>query len=154
MSKKVFIVPHDFTAVADFALSHAIATAKTLDAEILLLHVVAKEKAIAEAGRQLQDKKGDGISHLKEMLSDARKKLAAEAPKKAYEFAVVIPAQLAADDDALGKAAESLKEAHRQLKQTDGLDTKAMVERLEQAEEALDAGNAGQAIGLADGVVR
>jgi hypothetical protein len=29
-----------------------------------------------------------------------------------------------------------------------------MVERLEQAEEALDAGNAGQAIGLADGVVR
>ena len=112
------------------------------------------EKAIAEASRQLQQKDGEGVEHLKEMLADARKKLASEAPKKAYEFAVVIPVQLAADDDALGKAALSLKEAERQLKQTDGLDTSAMTQRLAQAEEALEAGNAGQAIGLADGVVR
>mgnify|MGYP004463438851 FL=1 len=112
------------------------------------------EKAIAEASRQLQQKEGEGVEHLKEMLADARKKLASEAPKKAYEFAVVIPVQLAADDDALGKAALSLKEANRQLKQTDGLDTSAMTQRLAQAEEALEAGNAGQAIGLADGVVR
>jgi len=112
------------------------------------------EKAIAEAGRQLQGKDGESIAHLKEMLNDAKKKLASEAPKKAYEFAVVIPAQLAADADALDKAAASLKEAHRQLKQTDGLNTEAMVERLHQAEDALEAGNAGQAIGLADGVVR
>ena len=112
------------------------------------------EKAIAEASRQLSKKEGEGIDHLREMLADARKKLASEAPKKAYEFAVVIPAQLAADDDALGKAAVSLKEAHRQLKQTDGLNTNAWVQRLTQAEDALDAGNASQAIGLADGVVR
>lgn len=112
------------------------------------------EKAIAEASRQLQQKDGEGVEHLKEMLADARKKLASEAPKKAYEFAVVIPVQLAADDDALGKAALSLKEAERQLKQTDGLDISAMTQRLAQAEEALEAGNAGQAIGLADGVVR
>lgn len=112
------------------------------------------EKAIAEAGRQLQGKDGESLAHLKEMLMDAKKKLASEAPKKAYEFAVVIPAQLAADDDALDKAAASLKEAHRQLKQTDGLNTEAMIERLHQAEGALEAGNAGQAIGLADGVVR
>ncbi|MDE0857801.1 MAG: hypothetical protein OSA38_04460 [Candidatus Poseidoniaceae archaeon] len=112
------------------------------------------EKAIGEAGRQLQGKSGDGVDHLREMLADARKKLASEAPKKAYEFAVVIPVQLAADDDALGKAAMSLKEAERQLKQTDGLDITMMTERLAQAEAALDDGNSGQAIGLADGVVR
>jgi hypothetical protein len=112
------------------------------------------ENAIGEAARQLQGKDGESMAHLKEMLKDAKKKLAAEAPKKAYEFAVVIPAQLAADDDALDKAAASLKEANRQLKQTDGLDTGAMEERLAQAETALQAGNAGQAIGLADGVVR
>ena len=128
-------------------------TSKKYSNEIIEWWSVA-EKAIAEAARQLQGNDGEGIAHLKEMLSDAKKKLAAEAPKKAYEFAVVIPAQLAADDDALGKAAESLKEAHRQLKQTDGLDTKAMIERLEHAETALESGNAGQAIGLADGVVR
>jgi hypothetical protein len=128
-------------------------TSKKYSNEIIEWWSVA-EKAIAEAARQLQGNDGEGVAHLKEMLSDAKKKLAAEAPKKAYEFAVVIPAQLAADDDALGKAAESLKEAHRQLKQTDGLDTKAMIERLEHAESALESGNAGQAIGLADGVVR
>tara|TARA_B100001564_G_scaffold137426_1_gene115392 strand:- start:1527 stop:2849 length:1323 start_codon:yes stop_codon:yes gene_type:complete len=128
-------------------------TSKKYSNEIIEWWSVA-EKAIAEAARQLQGNDGEGVAHLKEMLSDAKKKLAAEAPKKAYEFAVVIPAQLAADDDALGKAAESLKEAHRQLKQTDGLDTKAMIERLEHAETALESGNAGQAIGLADGVVR
>ena len=128
-------------------------TSKKYSNEIIEWWSVA-EKAIAEAARQLQGNDGEGIAHLKEMLSDAKKKLAAEAPKKAYEFAVVIPAQLAADDDALGKAAESLKEAHRQLKQTDGLDTKAMIERLKHAESALDSGDAGQAIGLADGVVR
>ena len=128
-------------------------TSKKYSNEIIEWWSVA-EKAIAEAARQLQGNDGEGIAHLKEMLSDAKKKLAAEAPKKAYEFAVVIPAQLAADDDALEKAAESLKEAHRQLKQTDGLDTKAMIERLKHAESALDSGNAGQAIGLADGVVR
>ena len=102
-------------------------TSKKYSNEIIEWWAVA-EKAIAEAARQLQGNDGEGVAHLKEMLSDAKKKLAAEAPKKAYEFAVVIPAQLAADDDALGKAAESLKEAHRQLKQTDGLDTKAMIE--------------------------
>ena len=40
MQTKNFIVPHDFTAVADIALQHAIATAKPLGAEIQVLHVV------------------------------------------------------------------------------------------------------------------
>lgn len=54
MEKKVIIVPHDFTSVADNALRHAITTAETSDAEIHLLHVVAKEKAIAEAEEKLK----------------------------------------------------------------------------------------------------
>ena len=53
MDKKTFIVPHDFTAVADIALEHAIATAKILDAKILVLHLVNKEKNIAEAETEL-----------------------------------------------------------------------------------------------------
>jgi len=88
------------------------------------------------------------------MLTDAKKKLSAESPKKAFEFAIVIPAQLAAGDDALTHAAEAIKEAERQLKQTDGLDTTEMESRMEQATQALDNGNASQATGLADGVVR
>lgn len=53
MRTKNFIVPHDFTSVADIALEHAIATAKPLDAEIYLLHVVAKPKDIDAAEKKL-----------------------------------------------------------------------------------------------------
>ena len=48
MNHKVFVVPHDFTPVADVALNHAIATAKTVNARIYLLHVVSKTKEIED----------------------------------------------------------------------------------------------------------
>jgi len=53
--KKTFIVPHDFSAVADNALEHAIATAKPLEAQVFVLHVVAKEKNISEAETTLKE---------------------------------------------------------------------------------------------------
>ncbi|MCH1422286.1 MAG: hypothetical protein L7U62_02180 [Candidatus Poseidoniaceae archaeon] len=112
------------------------------------------EQAIAEAGRLLTGNDAQSVQHLKELLADAKKKMGSEAPREAYEFASVIPAQLLADEDAQGRALESLKEAKRQLKQTDGLDTAEMQQRLVRAEEAIDAGSPSQAIGLADGVVR
>jgi nucleotide-binding universal stress UspA family protein len=62
MQTKTFIVPHDFTAVADIALQHAIATAKPLGAEILVLHVVSKETQIPEALAQLENIIG-GFEH-------------------------------------------------------------------------------------------
>ena len=46
MSEKTFIVPHDFSPVADSALNHAITTAKFVGAQIFVLHVVSKEKQI------------------------------------------------------------------------------------------------------------
>ena len=54
MKTKNFIVPHDFTPVANIALEHAVATAKPLDAEIYLLHVVAKNKDIGVAEKKLE----------------------------------------------------------------------------------------------------
>ena len=54
MNKKNFIVPHDFSEVADIALEHAIAVAKPLDAQIYLLHVVSKEKDIVAAEKNLE----------------------------------------------------------------------------------------------------
>lgn len=55
MKTKNFIVPHDFTNVANIALEHAIATAKHVDAEINVLHVVAKGKDLREAEQQLSE---------------------------------------------------------------------------------------------------
>ena len=112
------------------------------------------EQAITEASRLLDGKSGENINHLHEMLADAKKKLSNESPKKAFEYAFTIPDQLSAGDDALTRAAEAIKEAERQLGQSDGLDTSEFTDRLDNANAALDAGNASQAIGLADGIVR
>ena len=88
------------------------------------------------------------------MLSDAKNHLSKESPKKAFEYAFTIPAQLNAGDDALNRAAEAVKEAERQLSQADGLELTELDQRLEQATKALENGNSSQATGLADGIVR
>lgn len=54
MNHKVFIVPHDFTPVADVALNHALETAKIVNARIYLLHVVSKTKEIDDAEAKLK----------------------------------------------------------------------------------------------------
>lgn len=112
------------------------------------------ESVLLEATRALDGKEGAGIKHLRDLLADAQTNLDNERPKEAFEFASVIPQQLEADGDALDRAATALEEAQRTVAQSDGLDTSEMDARLEQAGEALASGNASQAIGLADGVVR
>ena len=112
------------------------------------------EDTITEATRALDGKQGEGVAHLRDLLGQAKEKLGQEQPKEAYEFAMVIPAQLEAGEGALERATDAIKEAKRQVKQADGLDKALFEDRLEQAQDALDNGNASQAIGLADGVVR
>ena len=111
------------------------------------------EEAIREASSLLANSK-HGHENLHDILQDARKKLHSENPKKAFEFACVIPTQLNASDDAIKLAADSIKEATKQLKAADGIDKSLLEERMERAHEALDEGDHGQAKGLADGVVR
>src|SRR5690554_7134336 len=55
MSDKSFIVPHDFSEVADSALNHAIITAKVVGAKIYILHVVSKNKDISQAESKLKE---------------------------------------------------------------------------------------------------
>jgi nucleotide-binding universal stress UspA family protein len=55
MNNKNILVPHDFTSVADNALRHALNTAGRTNATVYLLHVVAKEKNIAEAEEKLNE---------------------------------------------------------------------------------------------------
>jgi nucleotide-binding universal stress UspA family protein len=47
--KKKLIVPYDFTEVADNAIHHALVTAKVVNAEVHVLHVVGKQDEIKEA---------------------------------------------------------------------------------------------------------
>jgi len=113
------------------------------------------ETVISEAEALLQNTTGGGTEHLRELLQDAKTKLFAEQPKKAYEFASVIPEQLSADEHAMERAIESIEMAKQTLEQADGLGLEQELrERLEQAQEAHDKGLASQAVGLAEGIIR
>ena len=111
------------------------------------------EEAIRE-GAALLAASQHAQENLEEILADAKKKLNAEKPKKAYEFAMVIPDQIAASGDALVAAEAAVAEAAKQLKGADGINKSLLEERLESAEDALEQGNSSQAKGLADGIVR
>lgn len=50
---KIILVPTDFTAVAENAINHAIALAKTIEGEINVVHVVPKKSHIEEAKTKL-----------------------------------------------------------------------------------------------------
>ena len=55
MNKKKLLVPFDFTEVAESAVVHSLVTAATLDAEVHVLHVVAKKEDIKEAKVKLDE---------------------------------------------------------------------------------------------------
>ena len=114
----------------------------------------AKAEAAIREGAALLAKSKHAQESLDELLADARKKLNAEKPKEAYEFAIVIPDQLSAAGDAMEVAEDSVKAAARQLKSADGLNKEALEERLERAEQSLNSADHAQAKGLADGIVR
>ncbi|MEC7112580.1 MAG: hypothetical protein VXW72_03505, partial [Candidatus Thermoplasmatota archaeon] len=112
------------------------------------------EEAIRTAEELLTGQSGATIDNLRQIVRDAKKQLDREAPKKAFELACVIPIQLQADGDAKERAVEVLGDAEKALKAADGFDTSELEHRLEQAEGALEAGDTGQSIGLAEGVIR
>ena len=53
MTKKKLLVPYDFSEVANSAIEHALVTAKAVEAEVHLLHVVSKKEGIKEAKEKL-----------------------------------------------------------------------------------------------------
>lgn len=55
MNKEIYkvLVPHDFTVVADCAVSHAAKIANSYDGEVYLLHVVGKSKEVHNAKEKL-----------------------------------------------------------------------------------------------------
>jgi nucleotide-binding universal stress UspA family protein len=53
-SEKTILVTWDFSNVSEYALQHAIRAAKSINSNVTLLHIAAKEKEIEEAERKLQ----------------------------------------------------------------------------------------------------
>jgi nucleotide-binding universal stress UspA family protein len=52
-SDKTILVPVDFTKVSDNALEHALLVAKTIQAEVAVVHIISDKKGIAEARLKL-----------------------------------------------------------------------------------------------------
>ncbi|MBK6952430.1 MAG: universal stress protein [Crocinitomicaceae bacterium] len=73
MTKKKLLVPYDFSEVADSAIEHALVTAKAVDAEVHILHVVSKKEAIKEAKEKLEVAlaKAKSISRVKDVNIEA-----------------------------------------------------------------------------------
>ena len=112
------------------------------------------ENAIEEGSKLLSGRDGEEMQNLRDLLKEAKEKLVAEKPQKAYEYATVIPIQLEGADVATDQAQERLTEAARQLKAAEGLDLVVLTSRLEQAEKSFAQGNYSLASGLADGILR
>ena len=55
MKNSKILVPTDFTAVAECALQHATKLAQIFDSEVILLHVVSKDKEVETAKTKLDD---------------------------------------------------------------------------------------------------
>lgn len=73
MTKKKLLVPYDFSDVADSAIEHALVTAKAVDAEVHILHVVSKKEGIKEAKEKLEVAltKAKSISRVKDVNIEA-----------------------------------------------------------------------------------
>lgn len=57
MDKEIYkvLVPHDFTSVADCAISHAAQVAKSYNGDVYLLHVVSKQKEVEPTREKLKE---------------------------------------------------------------------------------------------------
>ena len=110
--------------------------------------------AIQLAKNMLEERENLELTQLNEILSDAKKLLQSEEPKKAYAIASTIPLQLESTDLAMEKAAEKLKEAQKAMKSTEGLNTEDLFNRLEKAEKSMQSGNQAMVSGISDGIIR
>lgn len=54
MSRNLYLVPHDFTAVGDAALAYAVFLGKRVQTEIQLVHIVSDSTKIAQAKQKLE----------------------------------------------------------------------------------------------------
>jgi hypothetical protein len=91
---------------------------------------------------------------LHEALAEAKKRMAKEDPMKAFELVMAIPEQVAQEQEANEDAEGLVADARRAVEAADGLDLEPHHARLEEAEDALKAGDGRQAAGIAESIRR
>ena len=123
-------------------------------AETVVAWWAKSQAAIEAASLALADRTEDHLSHLHEALAEAKKRMAKEDPMKAFELVMAIPEQVAQEQEANEDAEGLVADARRAVEAADGLDLTPHHARLEEAEDALTAGDGRQAAGIAESIRR
>ena len=123
-------------------------------AETVVAWWAKAQEAIEAASLALADRTEDHLAHLHEALAEAKKRMAKEDPMKAFELVMAIPDQVAQEQEANEDAEGLIADARRAVEAADGLDLEPHHARLEEAEDALKAGDGRQAAGIAESIRR
>jgi len=110
--------------------------------------------AIDKAENAISDAEGHLVQGLRSTLNEAKKAMEDEDPQYALAIVSEIPSQMDDVEDLMLQARKSLEEAKSEVSHCDSAFIVDLNERLEDAKEALDSGNASLSIGLSEGVTR
>ena len=111
-------------------------------------------EAIDDAENAISDAQGHLAQGLRSTLKEARKAMEDEDPEYALAIVSDIPSQMDDAEDLMLQAKKSLEEAKSEVLHCDSAYVVDLNKRLEDANEALDSGNASLSIGLSEGVTR
>ena len=111
-------------------------------------------KAIDEADKAISDAHGHLVQGLRSTLNEAKKAMEDEDPRYALAIVSEIPSQMDDVEDLMLQARNSLEDAKSEVSSYDSASIGDLNKRLEDANAALDSGNASLAIGLSEGVTR
>ena len=111
-------------------------------------------EAIDNAENAISDAQGHLVQGLRSTLNEAKKAMEDEDPQYALAIVSEIPSQMDDVEDLMLQARKSLEEAKSEVSHCDSAFIVDLNERLEDANEALDSGNASLSIGLSEGVTR
>ena len=123
-------------------------------AETVVAWWARAQEAIEAASLALADRDEEHLAQLHEALAEAKKRMAKEDPLKAFELVMAIPDQVAQEQEANEDAEGLVADARRAVEAADGLDLEPHHARLEEAEDALKAGDGRQAAGIAESIRR
>ena len=123
-------------------------------AETVVAWWTRAQEAIEAASLALADRDEEHLAQLHEALAEAKKRMAKEDPLKAFELVMAIPDQVAQEQEANEDAEGLVADARRAVEAADGLDLEPHHARLEEAEDALKAGDGRQAAGIAESIRR
>ena len=111
-------------------------------------------EAIDDAENAISDAQGHLAQGLRSILNEARKAMEDEDPEYALAIVSDIPSQMDDVEDLMLQARKSLEEAKSEILDCDSAYIVDLNKRLEDANDALDSGNASLSIGLSEGVTR